>query len=289
MEQKKGFLEEGGGFDRIWDGTADLLRKFRKNRFSRVAGLVLLALVMISFVLGIVADCLLANVGHIDLNRHMQDELGIAARGDVSDAELAEINTILYWVAQFQKYDDYLLDDYRERIGGDPFTSQEEELLTQYAALREQLYSVAQKLNSIWWPFAAFLLGWWMAGGFRKWKSIVLSVLSGFCIAAAFVVAAAVWLNCDTVSAVHTLCGWLFTSDVWMLSTETSILAKIYPAEHTAGVLTESFIMAGRELLYEIGEFALFLMVGVAVSLVSVAIEKFKKKKQRNYNESSHL
>lgn len=206
MERKKAFLEEGGGFDRIWDGTADFLREFPKKRFSRVVGLVLLALVMVGFVLGNVADCLLANVGHIDLNRHLQEEVGVAAREDVSAAERAEINAILYWVTRFEKYDDFLLDDYREHIGGEPFSAQEEELLSQYAALREQLYNVAQKLNSIWWQFAALFLGWWMAG-FRKWKSIVLSLLSGFCIAAALVVACAVWLNHDAVSAVHTLCG----------------------------------------------------------------------------------
>ena len=37
MKQKKekiGFLEDGGGFDRIWDGTVELLRRFKRSRYG---------------------------------------------------------------------------------------------------------------------------------------------------------------------------------------------------------------------------------------------------------------
>ena len=281
MEQKKAFLEDGGGFDRIWNGTVNFLKRLRKTRFAQIAGLVLIFLFTVNSVFGVTVRQIHYNIVLIDLRRHLQSELNIAQSAGVSADRLDEINNILTEITLYGSWHDDLFDTYLEKFGEYPFSPRERQLLQECAVLCGRLEEAAFDSSSMSWCFALMLGLWMSCGKDRKIRYPLLAILAGYLVGHIPALLYWAYLAQDAAKAVHAICPLVFSSGVWPLPPESGILAQICTPDVFAGIWQEVMRGLGKNFLSIMDDIVFFaLFIGVVICIEKL-IDKIKAKKNK--------
>lgn len=269
MERKKGFMEDGGGFDRIWDGTVELLRRFKGTAYARA----LAVLLVIAFVFCFMTEYNLRNFANHLYNRFSQSEADVLETGEDSAAEIGIVCDDLRWMIS-----GYLTEhnfrDHEEELGYSIYTDQEKQFILESSALFDKLDDLTQSLDiwsSVLGPLAWSLLLWLSAEKGKRWGMFV--VLGGLAVAFLPIAFFAACFARDYAGTVETICGALYTADCWRLSPETSIIARLMPENAFKGM--------GLELLNEALQVAAVLIaILFAIESVFLIIHHFRHKKQ---------
>ena len=165
MEQKKGFMEDGGGFDRIWDGTAEKLRCFRDTRWGRLLGVLLIALVVFSIMADMGLRTVRNGLGKPELCLLLQHEAGMPEIVDLSEAELAHLSYDLGRMV-YGYFFEADIEAFVREFGYHPYSEQEVQLLLESNAMFERLYDFLMDF-SLWRSVITCLgmsIGGWLIG-----------------------------------------------------------------------------------------------------------------------------
>ena len=284
MEQKKGFMEDGGGFDRIWDGTAEYLRRFRDMCWGRLLGVLLIALAVFCFTANMGLRTVRGSLGDPDLHRLLQREAGLPESAGLSEAEFSRCADDLSHVA-YGWFSERDIERFKEDFGYNPYSEQEVQLLLESNAIFDRLYDFL--LDFDFWQSLITCLGMGISGWLIGKKNIRLYLAGMFAGLIAALLPVAYFTACfmvDFTETMHFLCGLLFVSDAWMLSPETSIIARLMPESVLMGI--------GKHILYELLEAAaLYAGILLVIALIVLVVEYFerKKEKEEKIDESAEL
>ena len=284
MEQKKGFLEDGGGFDHIWDGTAERLRRFRDTRWGRLLGVLLIALAVFSIMADMGLRTVRSGLGDPDLHRLLQREAGLPESAGISEAEFSRFAYDLRSVA-YGWFSERDIERFKEDFGYNPYSEQEVQLLLESNAMFGSLDDFLLDYG-IWRSLITCLdmgIGGWLIGK-KNIRLYLVSLFAGLIAALLPVIYFTACFMVDFTETMHFICGLLFASDAWMLSPETSIIARLMPESVLMGI--------GKHILYELLEaVVLFAAILLAVWLIVLAVEYFerKKEKEEKIDESAEL
>lgn len=284
MEQKKGFLEDGGGFDCIWDGTAEKLRCFRDTRWGRLLGVLLIALATFCFTADMELQSVRNGLGKSELYLLLQHEAGLPEAAGISEAELSHLSSDLGRMV-YGYFSERHIEAFAADFGYHPYSEQEVRLLLESNAMFDRLDGFLMDFG-IWRSLINCLgisIGGWLIGK-KNTRLFLTGMLGGF---AAALLPLAYFTACfmvDFMETVHFICGLLFASDAWMLSPETSIIARLMPESVLMGI--------GKHILYELLEaVVLFAAILLAVWIIVLVVEYFerKKEKEEKTDESAEL
>lgn len=284
MEQKKGFLEDGGGFDRIWDGTAEKLRCFRDTRWGRLLGVLLIALAVFCFTANMGLRTVRGGLGDSDLHKFLQREAGLPESAGLSEEEFSRFAYDLCSVA-YGWFSEWDIERFKEDFGYHPYSEQEVQLLLESNAMFDRLDDFL--LDFDFWQSLITCLGMGIGGWLIGKKNIRLYLVSLFAGLIAALLPLAYFTACfmvDFTETMHFICGLLFASDAWMLSPETSIIARLMPESVLMGI--------GKHILYELMEAAaLYAGILLVIALIVLVVEYFerKKEKEEKIDESAEL
>lgn len=284
MEQKKGFMEDGGGFDRIWDGAVEKLRRFRNTRWGRLLGVLLIAMAAFCFMADTELRTVRSGLGDPELYLLLQHEAGLPESVDLSEAELAHLSYDLGRMV-YGYFFEADIEAFVREFGYHPYSEQEVQLLLESNAMFDTLddFLLDSGLLRSLIMCLGMSIGGWMIGK-KNIRLYLVGMLAGL---AAALLPVAYFTACfmvDFTETMHFICGLLFASDAWMLSPETSIIARLMPESVLAGI--------GKHILYELLEGAVvYAGILLAVWLIVLVVEYFerKKEKEEKIDESAEL
>lgn len=294
MERRKGFMEDGGGFVRIWNGFLRAIKCFRHHWTAKLLGFLALLLAMAWLVNSYAWQELFYGVHNWNLLDRLQAEAGLPESVVISEEELFCINYdvvgIPRWGIQIRQ--DHVEDLFAEKFGYNPISDQELQLINESAEYFSMLWdaelSIHPRNHRSLFVLACGIGCWLMGrkkGGYAMQRT---AVWLGFLIGALPVAIFALWGKIDFSGMLHAVCGWLFTGDIWLLNPEESLLAQIYPQSVLRGI--------GRHVVWK---YAIDLAV-IAACLVALDLAVFgfgklykylkvKNGKKRNHNENPEI
>ncbi len=284
MEQKKGFMEDGGGFDRIWDGTAEKLRRFRGTHRGRLLGVLLIALAAFCFTADMELQSVRNGLGKPELYLLLQHEAGLPETAGISEAELAHLSYDLGRTV-YGYFSERHIEAFAADFGYNPYSEQEVQLLLESNAMFDRLDDFLLDFG-IWRSLITCLgmsIGGWLIGK-KNSRLFLVGMLAGLAAALLPVAYFTACFMADFTETLHFICGLLFATDCWMLSPETSIIARLMPESVLAGI--------GKHILYELLEAAaVYAGILLACWLIVLVVEYFerKKEKEEKIDESAEL
>jgi len=283
MERKKGFMEEGGGFDRIRNGTVELLRRFRDSKYGLILGALLLALVSFTFMVESEVRTFGTSLGNSDLHMLLQREAGLPESAGLSEAEYSQLTYLLNDVA-YGWFSEKDIESFQEKFGYNPFNEQEMQLLLESNALFDGFNDYLLDLG-VWrliFQTVGFSIGGWLLGkkNYRWWVAGFFAGLAAALLPAAYF---AIRFARDFRGTMLSICDALFSVDCRVFSPENSILARLMPESVLKGI--------GDHILYEVME-GVATIVGLllVICLVAYLVDKISKwKKEDNANENPEI
>ena len=282
MERKKGFMEDGGGFDRIWDGTVELLRRFRDSRYGLILGILLVALVSFTFLAEPGVRMFRASLGSSDLHILLQREAGLPEAAGLSEAEYSQLAYLLNDVA-YGWFSEKDIESFKEKFGYNPSSEQEMQLLLESNEIFDRLDDFLNGGSLIWVKALGFPFGSWLIGKKRKGKYYFASAFAGIAAALLPVMYFAIRFARDFRGTMLSVCDAFFSVNCRVFSPENSLLARLMPESVLRGI--------GDHILYELMEGAAIVAgIVLVIWLVVYLVEKIsKREKEDNENENPEI
>jgi len=264
MEQKKGFLEDGGGF----------LKRIRCSRYAPLWGMLIIVIMMITVVLVFSLNELNDTLQNNALLMHLQREAGLPESAGLSEAEFVDMNDIsfaLAWPGTVESR----IDDYQTRHGSMPFSDGERSLLIEFEHRYDRFEDLVWKawLNLPTWIGICLCLARWLIRD-AQGKRFILAAVLGTGIALMPIIFVGVKLTGDFAGTLHSLLQPLFSSAPDMTQVESGLLAALFPESVLKGL--------AKNAAYHIGlSLTLIIVFLSAVALIVIVVDVVSKRNKR--------
>ena len=279
MEQKKAFLEDGGGFDRIWDGAGSLIKRFRCSRYAALLGMLIIIIMMITVVLVVSLGELHDTLQNNALLMHLQREAGLPESAGLSEAEFVDMNNNIFSALTYSWSVESSLNDYQTRRGCIPFSDGERALLTEFDHLYYRFSDLLRKAE-IWlsaWIGICMCVARWLIRD-KQDKRFILAAMLGTGIGLIPILYAGAKLAGDFAGTIDALLQPLISSVTDPSQLESGLLASLFPESVLRGIAKNAAYHIGLSLA--IG-FAVLFAAALIVVVVNVFSKRNKLKEER--------
>ena len=274
----KAFLEDGGGFDRIWNGAGNFLKRFRRSRYAPLLGMLVIVIMMITVVLVVSLGELNDTLRNNDLLIHLQREAGLPESAGLSEAEFEDMNNIfdaLTWFWPVERS----LNDYQDRHGYIPFSDEERALLTEFDHRYYRFENQVRKAEislSAWIGICTCISRWLIRD--KQDKRFILAAVLGMGIGLIPVIFVWAKLACDFAGTVHSILQPLFSTVPDPMQLESGLLVSLFPESVLRGIAENAAYHIGLSLMII---FAVLFAATLIVVVVDVVSKRNKLKEER--------